>query len=344
LEVVSKQFGFQNEASIDVALYFMKKNRINVMMVVMFDDDIEYFIAKANEIGLLGSGKMMVFSDGVSTGALSALPTDLQNALSGAGRVLPVGCVNGETGVLFDHFRSFASKSQSWLDLRLNLRMPYEAWKLTPEFMEDYYDVDVSCYVYDAVMAQGIAACDSYAQYGANYTRAQYLEKLQAVEFDSGASGRVEFDSATGNRRKDTGYYVLQNLLFDVSDENFSAPIKGTWNPSGGWETSGFVFSDGTGSPPASVEPVDYSVCGPGFFYDLVEETCGACSPGTWSAGGTDQCIVCGAGTFSVVSAAVTCTRCAAGSSLSDNSGVLTLHDSAEDCTSCEVCCVYHFS
>ena len=51
---------------------------------------------------------MMVFSDGVSTGALSALPTDLQNALSGAGRVLPVGCVNGETGVLFDHFRSFA--------------------------------------------------------------------------------------------------------------------------------------------------------------------------------------------------------------------------------------------
>ena len=88
--------------------------------------------------------------------------------------------------------------------------------------------------------------------------------------------------------RQDTGYYVLQNFIFDDDDQTSSTTVKGTWDPSGGWEATGFVFSDGTGMPPESVAPLDMSMCTAGTFYDLVLGTCRECSPGTWSSGGTD--------------------------------------------------------
>mgnify|MGYP002055524206 CR=1 FL=1 len=55
IAVTAEGFSYANKDSIDMALQGMADANINVMMVIVFDEDFGYFMAKAYELGLLGA-------------------------------------------------------------------------------------------------------------------------------------------------------------------------------------------------------------------------------------------------------------------------------------------------
>ena len=67
--------------------------------------------------------------------------------------------------------------------------------------------------VYDAVMSQGLAACNAWAALGDEATSADRLQYLRDLTF-LGPSGTVVFED-NGNRDPVTGYYILQNVVLD---------------------------------------------------------------------------------------------------------------------------------
>ena len=155
---------------------------------------------------------------------------------------MPKACANGRSGALFD-----AWTANDATDIAaLNERLPYENWNFTEDtFAAENFDMDVSCFVYDAVMAQGIAACQAYADSGVDATGAERVAKLQSMEFESGASGTVKFES-TGNRDMTTAFYVLDNIVFEGNTQNLTLDRKGSWSDAAGWNISGYTFNNGT--------------------------------------------------------------------------------------------------
>ena len=127
----------------------MVSKRINVMLVVIFDDDFGYFMAKAYELGLLGAGKLMLFADAVSTSYIADVDTyalpylsddvdSIKSELVGFGRITAIACKSGTTGPLFDAWLAAVDDIDSFND-----RFPYSSYQVMEElFTAEKYEQD----------------------------------------------------------------------------------------------------------------------------------------------------------------------------------------------------------
>mmetsp|Transcript_82729 Transcript_82729/g.233828 ORF Transcript_82729/g.233828 Transcript_82729/m.233828 type:complete len:916 (-) Transcript_82729:46-2793(-) len=250
VSVTSKGFTSGSTEAIDIALSRMKDANLNVFILVCFDEDFVYVMTKAEELGLLGKGKLWIFTDGVDlSGMLSSLDDSVRAKLHGSARILASSCVGNTAN------EALVASWNSQTDMSFfNDQIPgdYAAPWIIPEVFttDQYWDESVVCYVYDAVMSQGLAACNAWAALGDEATSADRLQYLRDLTF-LGPSGTVVFED-NGNRDPVTGYYILQNVVLDESGEPY-VEMRGTWALETGWNTAQITFSDGTNNPPPSI-------------------------------------------------------------------------------------------
>lgn len=123
--------------------------------------------------------------------------------------------------------------------------------------------------MYDAIMALGLASCES----GENFFSGEKLyEEFKLLEF-KGASGLVRFDKATGTRDFASMNYTVNNIVAnpsprtDIVSFKSSVVAEASYVPNSArdgwslvWSSTGkmpFVYADGGTVPPPCLPPID---------------------------------------------------------------------------------------
>jgi hypothetical protein len=263
---VSFQIG--NEESVKDAVTTLVSFETNIVVAIAFETDIAVAVRRAYEIGMIGQDKLWVFTDAADSGTLQGVVADephLADALHGNFRVLAAGAVRG-----YGQFNSF---SEQWKGIGVGTsgaedlafindklsKASYPGDALTTEFFQgpDSSIDAAAAYVYDAIFAAGIAACEVGAA-GNGTLLGALRNRLPPVQ---GVSGEIEFGE-NGSRSPRSAYFAVQNLIMKGNDLTF--PTIGNMN-GGKLNTTDGVEVIYAGS--SSTAPLDRKLVVPDYNY-----------------------------------------------------------------------------
>jgi ABC-type branched-subunit amino acid transport system substrate-binding protein len=220
-------FRVGNAASVQQAVETLKTFESNIIVAIAYEDDVGTAVAHAASIDMIGEGKLWVFTDAADTPTLEGVAQDplLASVLDGNIRVLAQGTVRGN-----GHFTKFMTEwdaiaagvtDQSKADLTFiqdQLRPIAPTVVLPKEFFGngDGSIDPAAAYVYDAMMAAGIAACEP---------RADGVTLLEAIKGRTtpivGVSGSIAFsdNGSRGKCRNQQPYVTLGKICFFTNFE-----------------------------------------------------------------------------------------------------------------------------
>ena len=229
--------------------------------------DLKPIADAAAELGMLNGDYFYVFHDIFEPNQIFEEDPNVRKLIEGAAWIFPLT----EDLIFIDDpfYSSWADQGEETVRLlnQLNPIQPGMAGYVEADenFFLDTFPEYGSGFVYDAIMAAGIGACDAYYQYASEsngeITGRQHLEGIRNVFF-WGTSGDVEFElgerGRDGARRPGTSNWVALNFLPPNPDDPlldyFHAPdIVIPAYESEDWinDQLPFVFADGTTNPPA---------------------------------------------------------------------------------------------
>eukprot|EP00947_MAST-08B_sp_MAST-8B-sp1_P005692 g5692.t1 len=184
-------------SSTKVSLDRINEAGLNVVLAVVFGDEFKQIMEYGTQIGVVGPGKMWLFSDGVTSANFEAIQDPkVREAASGSFRVIAAGGdanTNPRWPLFLGNF-----PSQNVADV--NKFLPVD-WQLPQNFFTEFAANssnelrDIGAYEYDAVAAVALAACEhsSTGPLGKNFSR-QMWKNRESLRFD-GLTGDVAFDS-----------------------------------------------------------------------------------------------------------------------------------------------------
>jgi hypothetical protein len=114
----------------------------------------------------------------------------------------------------------------------------------------------VAPFLYDAVIALGLAACNLVL----NFTGQDLYQAFVETEFE-GALGSVDFINETGSRTPQSALYSLSNFVINDYTNNvvILKKVKTNLFKSNQWENhSAFIFADGTSINPPCLPALEY--------------------------------------------------------------------------------------
>jgi ABC-type branched-subunit amino acid transport system substrate-binding protein len=205
-------------ASVQHAVETLKTFESNIIVAIAYEADVGTAVAHAASIDMIGEGKLWVFTDAADSSTLKGVAEDpmLASVMDGNIQILAQGTVRG-----IGHFNEFMTEweaiaegvtDQAKADLTFiqdQLR-PIAPTVVLPKEFFGYGDesiAPVAAYVYDAIMAAGIAECEP---------RADGVTLLEAIKGRTtpivGVSGSIAFsDNGSRGKFRNQPYVTLDN-------------------------------------------------------------------------------------------------------------------------------------
>ena len=155
---------------------------------------------------MIGQGKLLIFSDGVSNGNLDAFLSsysspDILRGLNASIRVSAVGGLQRNPG-----FSRFVDKWKSMSESDLAYFNSFDGINVSPYFVEqtESFLRYFAPFAYDAMILGCISVCSQVSS---------VYDTIINTSFE-GASGNVVIDKLTGSRSLGTGNFIAENLFF----------------------------------------------------------------------------------------------------------------------------------
>jgi len=115
-------------------------------------------------------------------------------------------------------------------------------------------------FLYDAMIAAGLAACDVYNSGDGELTGAAHFQAIAQQDF-LGTTGRIRLDPATGSREVTSTFFQILNYVTDERTTPTDLQLKPVLTSvfkEGEWvQLEDYVYTDGTTNVPPDVIPVD---------------------------------------------------------------------------------------
>ena len=254
------------------AIQRLRETQYTYFFGILYSANIEAIMTEAYDQGIAGRGKHnWIFSDGMG-GYLSdrqyETGSKLALAFYGTGVLTASGGIPG--------MENFDKLDQAIQGMKNNEDISY----LETLFPTDYADGKVvnhtvisrsddflstpefaTPFLYDAIIALGLAACELRSIGDASFTGEELFETFKDTTFE-GTSGSVEFDNVTGSRDPRSAVFVLENYVYE-NDIAYSGMIQFKRVESdvfigGKWDSLvPYIFSDGTDDVPADLPPLE---------------------------------------------------------------------------------------
>lgn len=226
----------------------------------------------AYEQGVAGTGEhTWLFSDAVGlslTWEAHEVGSPMHHALKGTGLIQAMGGLP-EAPQMMEFHRQLEllqtkpdldyvlSKTQFYNETVGDIETIFEGWTQKGE-PEPY-----SPFLYDAVIAAGLAACDAASHTNGTYFDGQtHFKSFLQSDFE-GSSGRVIIHNETGTREAVSTYFSLTNFvegpiqLVNGTEMIQFQSVQSASFENGEWvEMTPFVFADGSNTPPQDLPPV----------------------------------------------------------------------------------------
>jgi len=283
-----------NPEEINLAVKTLAESGFRVFFGVFYDEHYEIVMNAAIEYGIAGPGYVWILGDGVSDTLLNnksyAADSPMAIASQGVGILKAEGgreTAEGNTG--YDRFvEAWYSQGDDAVDYYNCVGHPADNSVADPSI---YYQAEAgffekkmlpptagATFIYDSVMAMGLAACDLVKAKGSAYFSGTELFDGFVQQKFEGATGNVALDPATTSRDPKSAFFVLYNTngttkdgitTFKVETVSHTARTQDpsatiiTWVNMDGKE---YVYSDGTTTFPQSLPTLDhnYNYLGPG--------------------------------------------------------------------------------
>ena len=254
------------------AVRLLKETQCRYFFTVISETTLlDKVMTEAYKQGIAGTGlHTWLFSDG-SDGSVAGrsfpLGSPLAKAYKGTGVLRATGGMYGIDA--FDHLTLAMQELKKFQeDLSfLNSHLPIYPEGASVNHSEvtsqDTFLANpgyVAPFVYDAVIALGLAACNLTSK-RENFTGQDLYQAFVETEFE-GASGSVEFIVATGSRTLNSTLYSLTNFVIDdnTDGEVKFKRVETHLYKSNRWENHyAFIFSDGTHVIPPELPPLEYN-------------------------------------------------------------------------------------
>ena len=240
---------------------------------ILFSTYIDDIMTEAYDQGIAGTGRHnWIFSDGL-VGYLDGLQFEAGSKLAlayrGIGVVTATGGIAGMTN--YDKLDTsmqqlkneadlsyieslFPTDYSDGKDVNHSVVSRNEAFMSTPTFATPF--------LYDAVIALGLASCQLRLRGNAGFTGADLFQAFKNTTFE-GTSGSVIFDPVTGTRDPNSAVFLLKNAVYneDTTVEpgmiQFKSVDTDVFN-SGQWENlMPYTFNDGTSTTSPDLPPLE---------------------------------------------------------------------------------------
>ncbi|KAL3940010.1 MAG: hypothetical protein SGBAC_005362 [Bacillariaceae sp.] len=239
---------------------------------IFFSEQYEILMTEAYFQGIAGDGKHnWMFGDAASTSVtLEGYEADspLRSATQGAVFIAPVGAIPGRDE-RYDLFLRAMRDLNNPIDIT-TLESYHPTYPNEPEYSsytieedpEDFFDgiiIALVPFLYDAVIALGLAACSIESNATSYFNGDQHFQKFKETQF-LGASGHVRFNPETGTREADSARYSLTNFVYATTLGNTSSfeNVQTDMFQDGEWISfKSRIFNDGTTVPPPGLPPVE---------------------------------------------------------------------------------------
>eukprot|EP00586_Coscinodiscus_wailesii_P021703 CAMPEP_0172519418 /NCGR_PEP_ID=MMETSP1066-20121228/291408_1 /TAXON_ID=671091 /ORGANISM="Coscinodiscus wailesii, Strain CCMP2513" /LENGTH=674 /DNA_ID=CAMNT_0013302005 /DNA_START=692 /DNA_END=2716 /DNA_ORIENTATION=- len=279
VEIRSFSFNSGNKDEMKIAIKLMKETGFKVFIFIFFYDDQESFFTEAYEQGIVGPGYFWLTGDGDLFMKNRYKKTSvLANFTQGMGQIKAVGTLPSEsdTATGYDRFiKAWDSQNDQSISY-YNCKQAQDVANLTCGDMSNFEDRPINphtLYVYDFVMALGLAACELSSRKGNGdyFDGPELYRQVIQTEFE-GASGHVLFDPKTASREPSSVVFALYNMrkiepssidddyIFyskDIVMQTIESPDvnHSVWK---NVEGEAFIYLDGTTNPPNDLPPVEH--------------------------------------------------------------------------------------
>ncbi|CAJ1931277.1 unnamed protein product [Cylindrotheca closterium] len=232
----------------------------------------EPIMTEAYHQGIAGDGEHnWMFSDALSTSVTQRgidANSPLRFAIQGSIQIAAVGGVPGRDP-RYDLFLQSLRDLRNSVDMA-TLQSYHPTYPDEPEYYVQTIAEDPESYfsrvttgsvpfMYDAVIALGLAACNVDYNETDYFDGYQHFEKFKETEFE-GASGTIRFDRATGTRLADAARFTITNFVHmgNVGNTATFENVETDVFQDGEWiNVEPRVFNDGTSNTPPDLPPVE---------------------------------------------------------------------------------------
>jgi hypothetical protein len=230
---------------------------------------VENLMLEAHKQGIAGTGQhTWLFSAAIIssiTGQSFSSGSSLEQAFRGTGVLRATGGVDGTKGV--DDLSLAMQELRNIDDLSfLNSHLPRYAEgrsvnhsEITSQatFLSDIGYAPP--FLYDAVIALGLAAC-SLSSMPENFTGQDLYQAFVETKFD-GASGSVEFINLTGSRTPESTFFSLSNFVVDNDSDGkvtFKRVESIVFKSNQSKDEAAYIFANGTSIVPPDLPVHEY--------------------------------------------------------------------------------------
>eukprot|EP00511_Aplanochytrium_stocchinoi_P000702 CAMPEP_0204828478 /NCGR_PEP_ID=MMETSP1346-20131115/6262_1 /ASSEMBLY_ACC=CAM_ASM_000771 /TAXON_ID=215587 /ORGANISM="Aplanochytrium stocchinoi, Strain GSBS06" /LENGTH=599 /DNA_ID=CAMNT_0051957579 /DNA_START=107 /DNA_END=1903 /DNA_ORIENTATION=- len=209
--------------TVEESLTAISQTGVNSLILISTSETgfVQEMLRKAYAYGVVGKGRLLITTDGVSPAHFPVDDTELQAAMNGSLLMVPTGGVDGT-----DSWETFRRNWSNFDVNDVNPELP-EYWQLAHDFYEKtIYGPDTSmvkifgAYEYDAIAAIGLFACmydktqeipvEWWNKWFTKVSDDGVMKNVEKLKFD-GLTGEVRLDSK-GNRLASTATYEAQTL------------------------------------------------------------------------------------------------------------------------------------
>jgi len=242
----------------------LKRTNIHYFVAVTFHFDI--LMASAITEGLIGPDYFWMLTDATKKSSFEKTfekGSSEAKAMKGIGRILASSGVPGMKG--YDKYLSvhhgIGEEEVAYFNSKLPAQGDIQGDEYYGKFTTDNFDPKskdyqapnyTGLYMYDSVMALGIAACKSVGTDGIFFSSKNQYDYFSTNSFE-GASGTIATDPVTFSRAMHSAVFVIYNSIEASTSEGKSKFTmersnifyNGTWT-----QKSPFIYADGSTFPP----------------------------------------------------------------------------------------------
>ncbi|GBG27239.1 Metabotropic glutamate receptor-like protein E [Hondaea fermentalgiana] len=258
------------------AMATLGNEKLNVILLLAWDEDILAIADYALDNGMMGEGKLLIFLDAVTDANL--------DALAARSEALATALVRHQRLSVKTAFETTRTKNfrHSWADLQydssfmtyVNERLPggqlfrvpskgtYASRQVDVDFFETYTTdslVQTVSLHFDAVVASCRALCMAYEKHGTISNMQNVIDMISSEDFVfSGLTGSMVLDASTGSRNISSVSYSLSSLALDATNNStFTLEEVAVWS-SDKWSTTNgdLIFPGDTTEVPLATETV----------------------------------------------------------------------------------------
>jgi len=247
----------------------LKQTNIRYFVAVTFD--FEILMASAITGGIVGPDYFWMFTDSIAVSTLEKIVekgSSEATARMGIGRIYVTPDRPGVKG--YDKYlavyNGIGEEEVAYFNSKLPAQGDIKGVEYYGNFTTDFfnpksenYQAPDSCalYLYDSVIALGIAACKSAGTDGIFFSSRSQYDYFSTNSFE-GASGTIGIDPVTFSRAVNSVRFSIFNSVEAYTSEgkskftmeSSSTFYNGTWN-----QKSPFIYADGSKFPPPNLPP-----------------------------------------------------------------------------------------